>query len=376
MLQAQRNEESSTVDQFPDDDDDFALVADSVVANMENNQFHNTSKKLNNQDEVDEIELAYQREVSSMGLDFDNIDYLEQQNIADIRRLVDNKFVKPTEPIRKQSSNFNSDMDLLDADDNDDIFLNMLSNDFDLKNVASTSKCESNTSNRKLSKGDFSSSKSDSLKLDKPMYKKSGIQNNITNINTKQNLKNESDNNRNMKISKNSLSHGNSSVEEKYLFNQSESLGRANKSSKITTKYVPSVSNSSLRTFDIVRGRDKVSEDSVSASLQDEISPDLYNFYNHSLDTERVIDSSSRSLDACENDEGTDVQTTITSEHPFIYLCQIDKFVNNLEVYTVKAFVVTLTSLLSMKSNGWHLTAKISDGSAIVEILFSSTVSL
>lgn len=63
------------------------------------------------------------------------------------------------------------------------------------------------------------------------------------------------------------------------------------------------------------------------------------------------------------------------SSHPFVYLSQITGGVKEAsKTYRIKAAVITVIEKLSISQGEWKLSAKITDGSANVDVRFSSTV--
>lgn len=63
------------------------------------------------------------------------------------------------------------------------------------------------------------------------------------------------------------------------------------------------------------------------------------------------------------------------ASHPFVYLSQIiNQKYENSEIFRVKAAVITIVDKLSISDNEWKLSAKISDGSAKIDVRLSSRV--
>lgn len=79
--------------------------------------------------------------------------------------------------------------------------------------------------------------------------------------------------------------------------------------------------------------------------------------------------------DVIDLEEASETATKL-SINPFVYLSQILQLKNTIpKVYRVKAAVITVIDKLSVSDGNWKLSARISDGSANVDVRFSPTVS-
>lgn len=78
-------------------------------------------------------------------------------------------------------------------------------------------------------------------------------------------------------------------------------------------------------------------------------------------------------LDCGDPPESSNVIPIILPSHPFVYLSQIGEM-KAFNTFRVKAAVITVVEKLSISQNKWKLSAKISDGSANVDVKFSDKV--
>ncbi|KAJ9594135.1 hypothetical protein L9F63_014451, partial [Diploptera punctata] len=277
------------------------------------------------ENDTDELEQKYLREIQNM-----NLDELEFDNVDD-----ENVLTNPLPQTLQGTSERNDTSHLLDGDDD---FLYDLPLDDLEKTSNELSRPESNITLSKLN-SKLNPAQTESASAGKCKAKSLKSQN-----------------------------------------KQSKITSFLNKSSDNFDSGLGTPSTSSGKNTSVKTRTETIKKSSGNQSLCSEFETDIERDFETECD---IIDWPDDDFETNEKDEIKDgnsqktvnvVKPVITNPEPFVYLSQIKLPVERRKVYTVKAFVLTLVTQLTFGDDGWNLSVTICDGSGYLNVKLSSDV--
>ncbi|XP_046989742.1 recQ-mediated genome instability protein 1-like [Schistocerca americana] len=374
----QRNEAAFLVED--DDDDIFAQEVDAQLKQLEEQQqkveqHSQNARNVNDrvEQEVDAFEEAYQREMEMMDMDDDDIETIEQQPLFAVAS-------KPTVSYNQNStskrSNQGNNSIALETEllEDDDIFLNV--SDADLEPTPELNKSieivEDVKTTTNVGGGAGPSREPEVISLlddsnvDDSFFMQpglSGITPRTLPLSSK--LQKEIGGRSQKPPAKAkpvNLKSANQAKISSFFNRDSSSTNRQHsESSKVDFHYaVEKHSKEVPRTAQTPLLQDPVHLGNISDFVDDLFSEPTFPDHSHT------------STSAVSNIEE---ECLVIDSKPFVYIQQIkDAKLTTPAIYTVKGFVLSLTSFLKTKFDGWYLTAKLCDGSATLDVQFSSDV--
>ncbi|XP_049775988.1 recQ-mediated genome instability protein 1-like isoform X2 [Schistocerca cancellata] len=373
----QRNEAAFLVED--DDDDIFAQEVDAQLKQLEEQQqkveqHSQNARNVNDrvEQEIDAFEEAYQREMEMMDMD-DDIETIEQQPLFAVAS-------KPTVSYNQNNtskrSNQGNNSIALETEllEDDDIFLNVSDADLELtpelnksieivEDVKTTTNVgggagpsrepevislldDSNVDDSFFMQPGLSGITPRTLPLSSKLQKESGGRSQKPPAKTKPvNLKSANQ----AKISS--------------FFNRDSSSTNRQHSESSKVDFHDAVEKHSR----------EVPRTAQTPLLQDPVHlGNISDFVDDLFSEPTFADHSHTSTSTVSNIEE---ECLVIDSKPFVYIQQIkDAKLTTPAIYTVKGFVLSLTSFLKTKFDGWYLTAKLCDGSATLDVQFSSDV--